>query len=439
MSIIVCGINHKTASLSLREQVFFALDKLPLYLQDLLANGLAKEALLLSTCNRSELYCEAETAVGIKEWFYQQSLAVKTENLPLLEDLEAVLYLYEGQAAVEHIMKVACGLDSMVLGEPEILGQVKAAYSESCTAGAVGSSFHRLFQQVFAIAKEVRSSTAIGACPVSIASTTMTLAKRLLTATPHKKMADAKILLLGAGDTIQLILRYLQACPVQKLWIVNRHVEKACELANAYGGEALGLTDLASILPQADLMITATGSLEPLVTAELLKTALVSKESTLKIFDIAVPRDVEPAAGALEEVELYCIDDLKAIIQENHLSRQHAAEKAYEVIKKKSTDFMLQLSSQDQVSDTIRAYREQIEAICEAELSKALRLLAKNNEIVDKFAVERVLRHFTYVVTNKLLHAPSVQLRQAGSEGRLEMLRLAKQLLAIPEFDLKVV
>ncbi len=433
MSIIVCGINHKTASVALREKVFFALEKLPLYLQDLLSSGLAREAVLLSTCNRSELYCEAGAIQEVQAWFCRQGLDWKSDNEALKEELRSVLYVYQGQQAVEHIMKVACGLDSMVLGEPEILGQVKVAFSESCTAGAVGSSFHRLFQHVFAIAKEIRSTTAIGACPMSIASTTMTLAKRLFNAQPSKPLSEAAILLLGAGDTIQLILRYLQVAPVKKIWIVNRSLEKAAQLADIYGAEAIGLNHLAAVVSQADLMITATGSLEPLVTASLLEKTLAAGKAPLTIFDLAVPRDVEPEAAALPGVQLYCIDDLKAIIQENHSNRQHAAEKAQEVIRKRSEEWLLQQHSQDQVSDTIRAYREQIETICEAELAKALRQLGNRQD------AEIVLRQFAYGVTNKLLHAPSVQLRQAGSEGRLDLLRLAKQLLAIPEFEQKVI
>jgi len=412
MSIIVCGINHKTASIVLREKVFFAPDKLSLYLQDLLTSGTAREAVLLSTCNRSELYCEAEEASAIKKWFCHPWLE--------LSELKEALYIYEGQKAVEHMMQVACGLDSMVLGEPEVLGQVKTAFSESCTVGAIGSVFHRLFQQIFALAKEIRSTTTIGACPVSVASTTITLAKRLL-----PSFAESKVLLLGAGDTIELILRYLQNSPVKKTWIVNRHKEKAEQLSQIYSGETGDFSQLVSILSQADVVITATGSIEPIVTADLLKEALKFRKKPLFIFDIAVPRDVEADAAHLSNVKLYCIDDLKSIIQENQSHRQHAAEKAYEVIKKRSEDFIIHLASQDQVSDTIRAYREQIEAICEAELEKALRQLSHQE-------AEAVLRQFAYTVTNKLLHIPSVQLRQAGSEGRLDILRLAKQLFAIP-------
>jgi len=436
MSIIVCGINHKIASVALREKIFFALEKLPLYLQDLLSSGLTKEAVLLSTCNRSELYCETEELDGIKDWFCRQGINGKSENEneTLRHELRSVLYVYQGQKAVEHIMGVACGLDSMVLGEPEILGQVKVAFSESCTAGAVGSVFHRLFQQVFAIAKEIRSTTAIGACPMSIASTTMILVKRLLNSRSNQNIADAKVLLLGAGDTIQLILRYLQNSPAKKTWIANRCIEKAAQLTDIYGGEAVNLNQLATLVPQTDLMITATASLEPLVTAALLKKTLAARnKKPLIIFDLAVPRDIEPEAAFLPGIQLYCIDDLKTIIQENHTNRQHAAEKAQEVIRIKSEAWMLQQRSQDQVSDTIRAYREQIEAICEAELVKALGQLAKQQD------AETVLRHFAYGVTNKLLHAPSVQLRQAGSEGRLDILRLAKQLLTIPEFDQKAI
>lgn len=419
MSITVCGINHKTAPVSLREKVFFALEKLPFYLQDLQNSGVAKEAVVLSTCNRSELYCEAEDEQKVKDWFCQQWPNFQEQLVP-------VLYLLRGQAAVEHIMKVACGLDSMVLGEPEILGQVKAAFSESCSVGAVDTLFHQLFQQVFAIAKEIRSSTVIGACPVSIASTTVTLAKRLCS-----PLSSASIALLGAGDMIELLLRYLQTGSVGKTWIVNRNLDKAYELACRYGGEAKALSELKSVLSQANILIAATGSLQPLITMPLLKEALVDRQEPLFIFDIAVPRDVEAEAASLSMVKLYCIDDLKAIIHENHLSRLHAAEKAQEIIKKKSEEFLVQLTSQDQVSDTIRAFRKQIEAICDEELNKALRQLAMNQDL----SAEQILRQFAYALTNKLLHAPSVQLRQAGFEGRFEVLRLAKQLLAIPELD----
>lgn len=423
MSIIACGINHKTASVALREKVFFAPEKYPLYLQDLLSSGLIKEAVLLSTCNRSELYCESEDPQGIQDWFCR-------EGSPELRD---ALYLYQDQAAVEHLMKVACGLDSMVLGEPEILGQVKAAFSESCTAGAVGHSFYPLFQKVFAIAKEIRSTTAIGACPMSIASTTMALAKQLLESHSKKPLSEVRLLLLGAGDTIQLILRYLQATPVQKIWIANRSLEKAEQLASTYDGEALALHQLGSILPQADLLVTATGSLEPLLTQVMLAKHLSKRKTPLMIFDLAVPRDVEPEVATLPGVQLYCIDDLKVIIQKNYSNRQHAAEKALEVIRERSREWLLEQHSKDQVSDAISAYRGQIEAICEVELTKALRLLAKRQD------AEMVLRQFAYGVTNKLLHAPSVQLRKAGSEGRLDLLRLAKQLLAIPEFEQKLI
>lgn len=422
MSIIVCGINHKTASVSLREKVFFAPEKLSLYLQDLLNNGIATEAVLLSTCNRSEIYCETEDQQKVAEWF-----------CAFQPEIRHVLYCYRAQAAVEHLMKVACGLDSMIVGEPEILGQVKAAFSESCSVGAIGNSFHRLFQQVFAMAKEVRSTTTIGACPVSIASTTISLAKSVFAFT------DAKVVLLGAGDMIELVLRYLQITPTRQTWIINRQVEKAERLAAIYGGKAGSLAALSSVLATANIMITATGSLEPLVTATFLQKVLAMREEPLYIFDIAVPRDVEEAAVLLPNVKLYCIDDLKTIIQKNQQSRLHAAEKAIEAIERKAQEFMTQLLSLTEVSDTIRIYRQQIEAICEEELNKALRQLIQQQEGPGQVIAEKILRNFAYALTNKLLHAPSVKLRQAGSEGRLDILHLAKQLLTMPELDSKTV
>jgi len=394
MSLMICGINHKTALVALREKIFFTAEKQALYLHDLLTNGVATEAVLISTCNRSELYCETDDPKKATEWFCS-----------FQEEARQSLYCYEGQQAVEHLMKVACGLDSMVLGEPEILGQVKTTFSESCAAGAIGPLFHRLFQHVFSIAKEIRSTTAIGACPVSIASTTISLAKSVCS------FEQARVVLLGAGDMIELMLRYLQESPAQKMWVVNRQLEKARELAAIYGAEAQEFHTLSAVLSEANVLITATGSFEPIITAAFLKEVVRSRQEPLFIFDIAVPRDVEESAAALPLIKLYCIDDLMAIIQKHQISRQHAAEKAQEAIQIKAADFMAHMRSVDQVSHTIYAYRQQIEALCERELHKALHQL-QNQKTIDHEATEKLLRYFANALTNKLLHAPSVQLRQ---------------------------
>lgn len=423
MSIFVLGINHKTASVQLREQIYFAPEKLTLYLQDLLSQGYTEEAVLLSTCNRSELYFEAETEEAVTDWFCKQATVTRPE-------LEQALYCYRDAAAVSHIMHVACGLDSMVLGEPQILGQLKEAFSESVSAGMVGSVFHQLFKHVFSIAKEIRTTTAIGACPVSVASAAVYFAKQQL---PH--FSSARILLVGAGDTTELILRYLRMqCP-GPVHVLNRSVEKASALvADESGGLVFGLDQVTEALQQADLVFSATGSVVPVITKAMV--AEVKRDATLPpltFIDVAVPRDIDPAVSELEQVQLYCIDDLKIIIEQHKRGREHAADKAKDMIHERSQAFIFELQSQDKVAHTIRAYRGQVEAICGAELLKAKHQLQLG---VDP---EQVMEAFAYAFTKKLLHTPSVQLRQAGAEGRFELLRVAKQLFAIPDSEIECI
>lgn len=421
MPIIVCGINHKTAPLSLREQAVFSVEKLPLYLTDLLAHKNIQEAVILSTCNRSELYCDAQDVEILLEWFCRQHQLSR-------EQLDAALYVHHDEAAIKHIMHVACGLDSMVLGESQILGQMKEAFSESCAAGAVGPLFNRLFQQVFAVAKEVRTNTAIGACPVSVASAAVGLAKEL-----YPALSSATVLVIGAGATADLVLRYLKTHTPRRLLIANRHIDNAADLGKKHQAEALTFANLPDALVQADMVISATGSTLPVVS-KVMMTSVAEQRQHKKIhmIDIAVPRDIEASVAELESVQLCCIDDLKEMIQHNLRGREHAAEKAREVISAKSKEFVAWLSSLDLVATTIRAYRRQIEELSQIEMAKAARQLQRGDDPL------QVLAGFAYAFTNKLLHTPSAQLRQAGVEGRIEILQLAQQLFAIPQSETEV-
>jgi glutamyl-tRNA reductase len=418
MPIIVCGINHKTAPIDIREKAVFATDKLAIYLGDLLSHENIQEAVILSTCNRSELYCDTENAELLFNWFCRQ------HNLQPSQ-LEASWYVYYGEDAIKHIMHVACGLDSMVLGEPQILGQMKEAFSESCAAGSVGPLFNRLFQQVFAVAKDVRANTAIGACPVSVASAAVGLAQQLLPELP-----TATVLVIGAGDTAELVLRYLKPRAPDNLLLVNRNPEHAAMLAKKYDAKVFSFADLSTALLHADLVISATGSAVPIITKTQLQNILPRrKKSAITFIDIAVPRDIEAQVAELVDVQLRCIDDLKTIIQHNMRGREHAADKATEVIQQKATDFIAWLRSVDMVAITIRSYRRQIEDMGQAELAKAARQLHRGDDPL------QVLASFAHAFTNKLLHAPSVQLRQAGVEGRVDILQLAQQLFAIPQSE----
>jgi glutamyl-tRNA reductase len=418
MSITVIGVNYKTASISLREKAWFALDALPLYLQDILNRGFANEAVLLSTCNRTELYCETGDITHVRDWFYAQT------RLPL-EEIETAVYCYHDEAAISHIMHVACGLDSMVLGEAQILGQMKAAFSESCAAGAIGTLFHRLFQYVFMVAKEIRTTTLIGACPVSLASTAVYFAKEKL-----NTLTEAQVVVIGAGKTAELLMRYLSTHLTRPITLINRTFEKASKLIESFGGNLYGLDQLTHAIAGADLVFSATGSTVPIVSktmiAEVMRTRLHKK---LLLIDVAVPRDIEPEVSLLPDVSLYCIDDLKTIIEQNRQGREHAADKAQDMIREKSMIFMNEIASFDKAAHTIRAYREQIEELCQIELTKAKEQLYQG---IEPF---HVLDMFAKAYTKKLLHTPSVQLRLAGAEGRFELLRFAKQLFAIPDIE----
>lgn len=419
MSIYVLGINHKTASVTIREKAFFALDKLALYLQDLQSRQIAQEAVLLSTCNRSELYCVAYDVDALRAWFCEQTSLSRQE-------LDASLYIYQEQAAISHIMQVASGLDSMILGEPQILGQMKTAFSESCSAGTVDSVFHRLFQQIFTVAKEIRTSTAIGACPVSMASTAAYFAKQ-----QHVNFSDANIAIIGAGETALLLMRYLRGQLKNPITIINRSKEKATALLNEFGGCFREFNEIPNVLNTADIIFSATGSAHPIIQPAMFNT--IARKKLLTLIDIAVPRDIAPEVQQVPQVNLYSIDDLKDIITHHRQGREHAATKALEMIASRSKACLSEIYSFDKVAHTIRAYRGQIEEICQAELMKAKQQLLQGEDPT------QVLDTFSHAFMNKLMHAPSVQLRQAGAQGRYDLLRLAKQLFAIPDPEIESV
>ncbi len=421
MSIFVLGLNHKTAPVALRERVHFAPERWALYLQDLMQLMAVTEAVLLSTCNRSEIYIETDDVDAVKHWFAAQTNIAYTQ-------LDALLYVHQDIDAVTHLMSVACGLDSMVLGEPQILGQLKEAYSEACSAGSVNAVFHRLFQAVFNVAKEIRSTTAIGACPVSVASAAVHFAKQ-----QHPQLANEKMAILGAGDTSALLMRYLKPFTQQRLQLVNRSLEKAVDLARQFEADVYTLEQLPAVLQEVDIVFSSTGSALPIVTGEMIEKILpLRNHRPLTFIDIAVPRDIDPAIAAWSSVSVYCIDDLMTMIEAHRQGRAHAADKARELVQTRATHFMREENTQAKVNGTIRAYRGQVEAICRIEMDKAREYLAAGIDPVT------VLEMFANAYTRKLLHTPSVQLRQAGVDGRFELLHYAKQLFSLsdPEIGL---
>ncbi len=410
MPLIVYGLNHKTASLDIREQVAFAPEKTPLALQKLFQSNAANEVMILSTCNRTEIYSHAEHPEALAEWLRQHALlsqAAATDSW----------YCYQDQQMVRHVMRVASGLDSMVVGEAQILGQMKNAFELARQAGTIGGRLERLFQTVFAVTKQVRTETGVGMSPVSVVYSAVTLAKHIFT-----DLSKCNVLLIGAGQTIELAAMHLANCGVKRIIIANRSLSKAQQLADKFYGHGIVLADIPLYLAQTDIVITATASQLPVLGKGSVERALKArKHRPMFMVDLAVPRDIEPEIKNLADVYLYDLDDLQALIKENLKSRQEAAKQAEEIIEIQAKYFMRELQALNAV-DTICAYREKLDQLRDQELTKALDLLQRGE------APQIVLTEMARTLTNKILHMPSTQLRQAAFDGQLELLLLARRL-----------
>lgn len=417
MAFIALGINHKTASVEVRERVAFTPEQLVEALQQLCRLTPSREAAILSTCNRSELYLEQDqlSADEVLRWladYHQLNL----------DELRACAYVHQDDAAVRHMMRVACGLDSMILGEPQILGQLKSAYAVAREAGTVGPLLGRLFQATFSTAKSVRTDTAIGENPVSVAFAAVSLAKQIFSDL-HRSQA----LLIGAGETISLVARHLHDQGIKRLVVANRTLERASSLAEQFGAHAVLLSEIPDELVNSDIVISSTASQLPILGKGAVERALKKrKHKPIFMVDIAVPRDIEPQVGELDDVYLYTVDDLHEVIEENLKTRQGAAQAAEEMVAAGTQDFMLRLRELLAV-DVLRAYRQQAERLRDEELAKAQRLLANGGD------AEQVLAQLARGLTNKLLHAPSVQMKKLTAAGRLDALDLAQELFALDE------
>ena len=417
MAFLALGINHKTASVAVRERVAFTPEQLVEALQQLCTLTSSREAAILSTCNRSELYIEQETleVEQVLRWladYHQLSL----------DELRACAYVHEDDGAVRHMMRVASGLDSMVLGEPQIFGQLKSAYAVAREAGTIGPLLGRLFQAAFSTAKQVRTDTAIGENPVSVAFAAVSLAKQIFSDL-HRSQA----LLIGAGETISLVARHLHDQGVKRIVVANRTLERASQLAEQFGAHAVLLSEIPDELVNSDIVISSTASQLPILGKGAVERALkLRKHKPIFMVDIAVPRDIEPEVGELDDIYLYSVDDLHEVIEENLKSRQGAAQLAEDMVLGGAGDFMLRLRELAAV-DVLKSYRQQAERLRDDELAKAQRMLANGS------AAEDVLLQLARGLTNKLLHAPSVQLKKMSAAGRLDALAMAQELFALNE------
>jgi len=418
MTLLAFGINHNTATLDVRERVAFAPEQMAAALVD--ANGAAglEEVAILSTCNRTEIYViTAQTEHSVLQWLadYHKMSA---------DDLEPCHYLYRDAEAIRHMMAVASGLDSLVLGEPQILGQIKSAYAVAREAGAIGGFLHGAFQHVFTIAKRVRTETAIGENPVSVAYAAVTLAQQIFS-----DLKKGTALLVGAGETIELVAKHLKDQGLHKLIVANRTLGRASDLAGRFGAEAILLSDIPEHLHRADIVISSTASQLPLLGKGAVESALKQrKHQPMFMVDIAVPRDIEAEVGELDDVYLYTVDDLRDVIDESKRSRVDAARKADTIIDEGVAQYLRDQRARSSV-DTIRAYRQQAETLRELELQRAQKLLANGA------APEQVLNQLARSLTNKLLHAPTAAMKQASAEGRGEVIVAAREIFQLHDSD----
>ena len=398
MSLLVLGLNHRTAPIEVRERIVFDAERLPRALASLAALPGVAESLIVSTCNRTELYCVGAAAESLSAWLVAESGGHGA--------LAACLYRVEDADAARHAFSVAAGLDSLVLGEPQILGQLKDAYRAAQQAGTAGALLNRLFQTTFAVAKRVRTETAIGASAVSVASAGIRLARRLFSGFERHTA-----LLVGAGEMIELTARHLHARKIGRLIIANRSTSRAERIAEGLPASVIRLDALAAHLAQADIVVSSTARPGFVIGLADVQAALLERRhKPMLMLDLAVPRDIDPAIAALEDVYLYSIDDLREVVEENVKAREAEAADARRIIDAEVVTFMSGLKVRDAVP-AIRELRGQAEAARDALLAEARRQLAAGQ------SPDAVLEQLAAALTNRLLHAPSAALREAAEKG----------------------
>ncbi len=418
MRLQILGLNHNTAPVEIREQVVFAGDEVGRAVARLTEIDGVNEAVLLSTCNRTEFY--VITGDGGRERLEEWLRAERNLDPGFADSL----FTLDEEEAIRHIFRVACGLDSMVLGEPQILGQLKDAVRDAESAGTLGKQLSRLFQHTFSVAKKVRTDTEIGANPVSVASAAVSLAQQFFAG-----FNQHTALLVGAGVTVELLARHLTGKGLGRLFVANRDVERARNLAGKFGGYAVPLSELEGTLPEADILITSTASPEPIISREQVKAALkLRKHKPIFAVDIAVPRDIAADVAELNDVYLYTIDDLQQVIQEGQLNREAAAVDAQRILEDEIRRY-LTIQRAKQVSPTITALREHGETIRDGVLQEAQRRLNKG---VDS---QEVIEFATASLMKKLLHHPSVRLREAAEASEAELIEAARALFGIDDTE----
>ena len=421
MTLFVFGINHHNSPVHIREQVAFAPEATPSAMQRMLHETTLQEVAILSTCNRTEIYAycvdeppqDASISEQMSTWLAQ------FHGLPV-EQINQYSYCHIQEAAAKHMMRVASGLDSLVLGEPQILGQLKSCFSVATEHNTLSNHLYRLFQQSFTVAKQVRTQTAIGENPVSVAYAAVTMARQIFT-----DFSQQTALLIGAGETIELAARHLQEAGIKQLLIANRTLNRAEQLAQEFNAQALLLSDIPEYLPQADIVVSSTASQLPILGKGMVERALKErKHRFIYMVDIAVPRDIEPEVGTLDDVYLYSIDDLKDVIDQGKRSRQKAAIAAESIIEKGLVDYAQKEKSLDAVA-IVRDYRQKMEMIRDNELGRAIANLNKGQD------TQKVLQRLARDLSIKMMHGPTMYLKKASMEDQEQSLQIVQDMFEL--------
>ncbi len=415
--IFTLGINHQSAPVAIRERMAFPPELLVPALRELVQLPGVSEGAILSTCNRTEIYCHASTPNAISRWLMQYH-ALDSQHV------EPYFYQHADGTAVKHAFRVASGLDSMVIGEPQILGQVKEAVRTARESGTLGLLLDKLFQTTFSVAKEVRSTTEIGANSVSMAAAALKLANRIF-----GRINDQRVLFIGAGEMIELVATHFAAQTPKHVTVANRTLERAKHLADKFHGSAITLGELPDHIATHDIIITSTASPLPILGKGLIERAIKQrKHRPIFMVDLAVPRDIEPEVADLRDVFLYTVDDLGAVVQEGLGKRESAVAAAESIIANRVTEFGQWLEARASVP-TIRQLRERAEQYRVAELERAQRLLARGEN------PEQVLEALSRGLMNKFMHHPSRALQDVDTNERAALIRLLNQLF--PSSDLE--
>jgi glutamyl-tRNA reductase len=418
MPLLTTGISHQTAPLEIREKIAIARVDNADSVRELCSLADIEEAVIVSTCNRTEIYSigPKSSAEQVRQWLQ------KTGNLTSAE-IDEHCYIREREKSVQHLFRVAGGLESLVLGESQILGQLKESWQLAHEAGGVGKVMDRLFQHAFATGKRVRSKTGIGDHPVSVAYTTVLLAKQIF-----GDLASKTVVLVGAGEMVELCGRHLHDKGVSSLIIANRSIDRAVALADQFGAHAVALSDLPGMMHKADILISSTASQQPVISAAAVKAALKQRRNRpMFLVDIAVPRDIEPETASLKNVYLYTIDDLQQVVDSNLSKRHEAAQAAGSEVDSAVDEFMRWLNSA-RASVYLQKMHKHARKNSDELVARALRKLAAGKD------PEQVMEQLANTLAKRILHLPSTRLREAAEAQDDELLRVANRLFE-PEDD----